>query len=169
MDELTVYLQGADGLFPSEPSFKYFFNFMDEGEWAEEHAIIHAEVVDLLGDGMADLVLSKMEGGITNAKNKILVYIKNNDELNPASPDRVIANVKGAAGGIVHDANGDGRGDIIVPSIRMGVLSYINMFISFISRQVTVTFAFYLMNEENSYPGKPATSRKAISWGPCRG
>ncbi len=166
MDELTVYLQGADGLFPSEPSFEYFFHLMDERERAEEHAIVHVEVVDLQGDGMADLVLSKMEGGITNAKNKILVYIKNNDELNPASPDRVIANVKGAAGGIVHDANGDGRGDIIVPSIRMGVLLYINMFIS---RQVTVTFAFYLMNEENSYPGKPATSRKGISWGPCRG
>lgn len=157
MDEVSIYLQGESGLFPREPSATYFFNLLTEKERATGRATVHVEVRDLQGDGRADFVLSKVEGGIINAKSKILIYYNKNNELKPDSPDLILADAKGAAGGIVHDLDGDGRPDLIVPSVRLSALSYIGLFIN---REVTVSFAFYLMGQDGRYPDKPRLEKE---------
>jgi hypothetical protein len=128
-DRMDIYRQRPDGGFAEQPSLRRDFAVRTAAELTETNSSAALTVTDVDGDGLGDVVARKqIARGITSAATTSFVYFGRRGGVYPDRADQVIRN-EGASGTEVElfDVTGDGRTDLVVPSVNIGVLAIIRV------------------------------------------
>jgi hypothetical protein len=126
-DRLAIYRQSGAYGFAEQPSFRRNFAARTPAELSEMSSSAAITVTDIDRDGLADLVVRKQVArGITSAATTSFVYFGRRAGLYPPRADQVIRS-EGVSGSEVElfDVSGDGRADLVVPSVNIGVVAII--------------------------------------------
>lgn len=170
-DSLCAFFQKADGSFNGPPDLVINVRFDRVATGAEsirtgqegdqdERAIL-TKIADLNGDGRIDLVVLRTSHrkGIFNSETQVQVYYGRSADarsLFPQSPDQVIRGSGVQVLTDVVDFDGDGRLDIFIPTVKVGLTQIIQMLIT---RTIDVEGALYLMGKDGRYPSSPSYKR----------
>lgn len=160
-ESATVYLQQDDGHFAPKPSATIVFPVRPAGKDSDTSLSFLLTPVDVNGDKFSDMVLTLTRGTGKFLERKIIIFIFLNqqkpDDPFPAQPDQTIT-VDGITPGVnIEDVNGDGRGDLLFSSIRVGFWKVVK---NLISKRVDLDTSIYLLRSDNKYPTKPDFHRK---------
>lgn len=118
-------------------------------------------LADLNDDGLLDIILEKfsMKDGAFNPKKQFQVFFARHDPDNPHNggmfndvPDHIIINRGFQIHSKIGDLNNDGKMDIYIPIIEIGVFNFITMIIT---GDIEVTVLWYVMDESGQYRKKP--------------
>jgi hypothetical protein len=152
-DRVHVHLRGADGGYSPDADHKYHFDVLTKQEKIEGQAEVSTDVIDLDGNGFADVVVSKQTfKGLTNVRGVVNVYWGGPDGY-PATPDQVIISEGTASvGSMFWDVNGDGAKDLVLPSIKFSIAAVIRILIT---RSIKVYFNIYLLGEDGRFSDRP--------------
>jgi hypothetical protein len=156
-DNADVWLKKPGGGFVEGPALRFRPGLLDARKDSIESASVQA--VDLEGNGRCDIVVTKTAGGVAQAKSLVFIYERRADGSFPAKPTQTII-AEGVLGPKILDMNGDGRQDIVLPTIKMGISNFINMLTS---KQINMSVGFYLMDKNGRYSDMP-TKEKAVSF-----
>jgi hypothetical protein len=154
-DHLSVHLQDDAGRFPQEPSQTFHFNVRTEQESKRRSVFVSPLIEDLDGDGGADLVLSKMTGRLTDRRIVTSVHLNRAGSLS-SRPDVRIEHEGLAATLFAEDLNQDGKRDLIVPLVRLGVKNVIR---NLLSNRAEVSLLAHLYRESGVYYNAPDWTR----------
>ncbi len=115
----------------------------------------NVQVKDLNRDGLADLVVSQNRGGIKNLESNIRIYLCKTREGYNETPSfsRNISNSAGMA--YLHDLNNDGRIDIVIPALKIGITALMKMLIL---NRLDLALDIYLQEAGGRYPDEPSLS-----------
>jgi len=118
-------------------------------------------LADLNDDGLLDMILEKfsMKEGAFNPKKQFQIFFARQDPDNPHNggifndvPDHIIINRGFQIHSKIGDLNNDGKMDIYIPIIEIGVFNFITMIIT---GDIEVTVLWYVMDESGQYHKKP--------------
>ena len=155
-DNADVFARKPGG-FAAGPSIRFRPGLGDESkpDLLENTSV---QAVDLDGEGRSDLIVTKMTGGVAQTKTLVFIYRRRGNGFAPR-PDQTIV-TEGVIGPMFIDINGDGRMDIILPSVRMGINNFITMLTN---RQINMNVGIYLQDRSGRFPVRP-TNEKAVSF-----
>ncbi len=159
-DNADVWPKAQGAGYLERPSVRFRPGLLDTAK-REEGSLDNASVqaVDLDGDGRRDLVVTKMTGGVAQTKSLSFIYFCRKDGTFPDKPDESII-TEGIVGPRILDVNGDGRQDILLPSIKLGISNFVNMLTS---KRVNMDIGIYIQDRNGRYPEQP-TKVKAVSF-----
>ena len=118
-------------------------------------------LTDLNDDGLLDMIVEKftMKDGALNPKKQFQIYFGYVDPENPHNggifnkvPDHIIINRGLQIYSKIVDLNHDGKMDIYIPIIEIGVFNFISMLIS---GDIEITVLWYVMDDSGNYRKKP--------------
>ncbi len=155
-DSADVYFRKGIG-FSGYPNVRFRPGLMKVKKEMINNAVVRP--IDLKGDGTYDFVVTKMTGGISQARSLVFVYERNRGGNFSAKPTQTIV-AEGVIGPKFLDMNGDGRKDMILPTVKMGISNLINMVTS---REVKMTLGIYLQGRDGRFPDRP-TKEKLVSF-----
>lgn len=157
-ENTAVYIQNGNKVFSETPSDKLFFDVRTQHEKIEENASVETVIHDLNKDGYADAIVTKQSSrGLQNFRSVINIYFGKSGGY-PEKPDQVIISEGSASEAtIVKDVNGDGRLDMILPSIKISVTAIIRFLLT---RSVPINFNIFILNENNRYSDSPDFSKE---------
>lgn len=115
----------------------------------------NVQVRDLNRDGLADLIVSQNRGGIKNLESNIRIYLCEIREGYNETPSfsRNVSNSAGMA--YLHDLNNDGRIDIVIPALKIGITALMKMLIL---NRLDLALDVYLQAAGGRYPDEPSLS-----------
>ena len=154
-DHLAVYLQDDAGRFSQEPSQTLHFNVRTEQESDRRSVFVAPLVEDLDGDGRADLILSKMAGRLTDRRIVTSVHLNRTGSL-LSRPDVRLEHEGFAATLFAKDLNRDGKRDLVIPLVRLGVRNIIR---NLLSNRAEVSLLAHLYRESGVYNSAPDWTR----------
>lgn len=150
---MSIYAGTFQGGFVRDPvdcSYEKLWPDADAGDTE-----FNLQVEDLNRDGLADLIVSQISGGVKSLESNIKIYICNAREGYNEIPsfNRNISNSAGMA--YLHDLNNDGRIDIVIPALKIGITALMKMLI--LSR-LDLGLDIYLQGAGGRYPDEPSLS-----------
>ncbi len=155
-DSADVYFRRKPG-FSGVPNVRFRPGLMKVKKEMIYNAVVRP--IDLKGDGTYDFVVTKMTGGISQARSLVFVYERNRGGNFPAKPTQTIV-TEGVIGPKFLDMNGDGRKDMILPTVKMGLGNLINMVTS---KEIKMTLGIYIQGRDGRFPDRP-TKEKLVSF-----
>ncbi len=159
-DRLAVYRQTAPYAFAPQPSLQRDFAVRTAAELTGMSSAAATTVTDVDLDGLADVVVRKQVArGITSAATTSFVYFGRRGGVYAARPDQVIRN-EGVSGTEVElfDVTGDGRTDLVVPSVNIGVMAIIRVLTT---KSVKVNFQVFPFDvRARRFAQQPAAERQ---------
>jgi len=156
-DNADVWTRKSAG-FGERPMLRFRPGLLDTNEKDSlDSATVQA--ADLNGDGKKDLVVTKIAGGVAQSKTLVFIYLRGKDGSFPRKPNQTII-TEGVLGPKLADVNADGRADILLPSIKMGIKNFINMLTS---KQLHMDIGVYLQGADGRYPDQP-TKEKGVNF-----
>jgi hypothetical protein len=118
-------------------------------------------LTDLNNDGLLDMIIEKfsMKDGVLNIKKQFQIFFGHEDPQNPHNggifnnvPDHIIINRGLQIYSKIVDLNHDGKLDIYIPIIEIGVFNFITMLIT---GDIDITVLWYVMDDSGKYLKKP--------------
>ncbi|MCC7386179.1 MAG: VCBS repeat-containing protein [Deltaproteobacteria bacterium] len=129
-DRVAVYPMRADGTLSSTASFQRWLQLLTPDEQASRDTEISLDVVDVDGDGIADVSASKIGGGITNIHSETRIYggIKGGGLTN--APLQVFKDDGFAVLVRYTDLDGDGKVEMVHPYVTVSLLAMSQVFVT---------------------------------------
>lgn len=157
-DRLIVYGYEPRKGFSAKPTYDIDFDVRTQKEKIENTAFAGTVVRDLNDDGFADAVVTKQTAkGLTSFRCVINIYYGGPQGYS-MKPDQVIISEGSASEStILRDVNGDGRLDMILPSIKISVTAIIRFLLT---RSIPIHFNIFLLHEDNRYSDRPDFSKE---------
>lgn len=118
-------------------------------------------LADLNDDGLLDMIIEKfsMKDGAFNPKKQFQIFFAHLDPDNPRKggvfndvPDHIIINRGFQIHSKIGDLNNDGKKDIFIPVIEIGIFNFITMIVT---GDIDVTVLWYVMDDSGQYRKKP--------------
>lgn len=159
-DRITVFKQGAGGAFKEQPDYARDFAIRTAEERKESFSPAAVMVRDIDGDGRADLVVRKqVSQGLASATTTSLVFFGQPGGGYGKTADQVLRH-EGASGVEVQlaDVTADGRPDLVVPSVNIGVFAIIRIITSKTLKMNFQVFAFD--PKTRKFDSKPSAERE---------
>ncbi|MDA3898845.1 MAG: hypothetical protein PF482_22110 [Desulfobacteraceae bacterium] len=173
-NHLKVFFQNAAGQFSNDDSAVVSFDFditlaytsmsgpgrLHERDRLKDKIGI-TSLTDLNDDGLLDMIVEKfsMKDGALNPKKQFQIFFGVLDSANPHNggifnkvPDHIIINRGLQIYSKIVDLNNDGKMDIYIPIIEIGVFNFISMLIS---GDIEIMVLWYVMDDSGNYLKKP--------------
>jgi hypothetical protein len=161
-DRIAVYRQRAGLAFDRRPTMTRDFGVRSAAERKESFNSAAVNLVDLDGDGVADLIVHKqIIHGITSAHTTNYVYLGKRGGGWPDNPDQILR-CEGVGGGLeglgeqLIDLNADGHPDLVIPTTSMSVWAIIRVLTS---KTLKVNFQVFPFLD-GKFAEKPAAERE---------
>jgi hypothetical protein len=152
-DRVIVYLQQSDGTYSKTPTTNHLFDVLTQQEKIEGIAEIETLVEDLNVDGYADAVVTKQTAkGLTNFRGVVSIYWGSPNGFGEEPDQLIISEGTASAGARFLDVNGDGRKDLVLPSVKFSVAAIIRILVT---RSIKVYFNIFLLNEDDRLSERP--------------
>ena len=159
-DRITVFKQAAGGVFKEQPDYARDFAIRTPEERKEMSSPAAVMIRDIDGDGRADLVVRKqVSQGLASATTTSLVFFGQPGGGYGKMADQVLRH-EGASGVEVQlaDVTADGRPDLVVPSVNIGVFAIIRILTSKTLKMNFQVFAFD--PKTRKFDSKPSAERE---------
>jgi hypothetical protein len=138
-DQVRFYLQ-EDGRFSSSPDAKARLNLISSGDREENDYRLEVSVLDVDGDGLADLFGGKSLGrGIGDFSSTVALRFGDGALNFGGEPDWSVT-VEGISAGNWIDLDGDGGVELILPVVSLGITDLVRILIT---KKVKVGYNFY--------------------------
>ena len=154
-DHVALFRRSADGSFPEKPSQTFNLNLMNDEERDQRRdrlGMSILNVADLDHDGRADLIANKQEGNFTNRQSKVGIYWGKTGSWATGKPDQVLQLEKAAIGPLIRDVNGDGREDLVMLIMDIGIYTAAKVLIT---GTFNLIWQYYLLGPDHTYPAQP--------------
>jgi hypothetical protein len=152
-ERVVVYMGREDGSFSNHPDNEVLFDVRTRREKIEGLADLSLEAADLNGDGYADAVVTKqIAKGLTGFRGVINIFLGGSEGYHKKPDQVIISEGTASAQTLLRDVNGDGRLDLVLPSIKMGITSIIRILVT---RSVSVDFNIFLLNRSSRFSERP--------------
>lgn len=150
-DTITVFRGDAATLFDPHPLARIPLGARTEAEAERGNAIVQVTVRDLDGDGIADLAVNKVTGGISAMRAQTgFYYGKRGGGF--GKPAQVIVR-EGFAGSLLFaDLDGDGRPELVLPHTAVGFGEAVRIVLA---RRLSLGFAVYENLGPKGYAAQP--------------
>lgn len=151
--DVDIYLRSFDGTFAPEPVSRTNGIFRVDNPGAEEATEIMAR--DINADGLGDLIVTRRSGGVKNLESDIDVFpcrARGGHDQIP-SFHHSIRNSAGIA--LLSDLNHDGRLDIVIPSMKTGILAILKILIL---NRIDLGLEIFLQEPGGRFPDQPSMS-----------
>lgn len=159
-DRVAIYRQAAGFTFAAEPTVRRDFAVRSPEELKEAGTQASITVNDVDGDGVADLVVRKLVArGLASVTTTTYVFFGRKGVGYAETPDQVLRG-EGATGTDVElfDVTGDGRPDLVVPSVNIGIFAIIKILLN---RTLSINFqVFPFLPAKRRFADKPAAERE---------
>jgi hypothetical protein len=109
---VRVFLQRPDGTFAAEPDRDLPLALISEGDYIRGSGGATAEARDLDGDGLADLMVSYVTGGLTDAATTATIHRNRGGRWNLEQPDQTL-HISDRGSLTLVDLDGDRRSELI--------------------------------------------------------
>lgn len=151
--DVDIYTRSFDGSLSGQPVARTNGRFRQQTGDAVSYADIVAR--DINGDGLGDLLVSHYIGGVKNLESRIDVYLCRAREGHDSQPSfsRLIKNSAGMA--LLPDFNHDGRTDIVIPALKIGILALVKMLVL---DHVDLGLEIFLQEPGGQFPAEPSMS-----------
>jgi hypothetical protein len=159
-DRVAIYRQLPGFTFAKAPTVSRDFAVRSPEELKEAGTSASATVSDVDGDGVADLVVRKLVArGLASVTTTTYVFFGRKGGTYAEVPDQVLRG-EGATGTDVElfDVTGDGRPDLVVPSVNIGVFAIVKILLN---RTLSINFqVFPFLPAKRRFADKPAVERE---------
>ncbi|MBD3178876.1 MAG: hypothetical protein GF417_04335 [Candidatus Latescibacteria bacterium] len=157
-DRLYIYLKDENNMFSSKLELYRNFDVRTKKEKIEAMANVYTTIQNLDHDGYADVIVTKQTAkGITDLRGVLNIY-NGGEKGYGAKPDQVIISEGTAsAGTTIRDVNGDGKMDLILPSVKISVTALIRFLIT---RSFPIKFNIFLYHEDGRFSESPDFSKE---------
>ena len=157
-DKLSVYLKGKDGNFSSVSEQEINFDVRTKKEKIEGTSQTTTTMNDLNADGYADAIVTKQTAkGLTSLRGVLNIYPGGPSNYSDIPQQVIISEGTASAETMIRDVNGDGRLDLIMPSVKISIASIIRILLT---RSLPINFNIFLLNENGSFSDRPDFSKK---------
>lgn len=158
-DRAAVYVQRPDGTITSSPTYSRWFELLTPEEQSTHDSEMTMDVGDLDGDGVADLSLGKIGGGLTNLKSETRIYLGKRGGGFAASPAQVFKEPGFATLSGFHDLDGDGKLEMVHPYTEVTVLGMSRVLLS---SKLTLDLRFRRRNGPKVFDEKPVQTLEMV-------
>jgi hypothetical protein len=149
---ISIHECNFDGKFESQPTEVFGKNLLSFEERHSGQAALGFEIHDLNNDGIADIVVTKNTGDVTNYQTSIQIYRGKTMGGYNSTPSAQFGVPNGASSPYIYDLNGDGLLDLILPSLKLGFMSTLKILLL---KNVEVNLTVYLQTATDQYTDKP--------------
>jgi VCBS repeat protein len=159
-ETVRAFLQTPEGGFTPHPTFVHNFAVRNAKEIASSDVDVHVQLSDIDGDGRADAIVTKqVSEGISSARTTVHIFLGSPEGFR-SSADQVIE-TQGAKLAPVQlaDVNGDGKPDLLVPSVEMGLFSVIRILTT---KSLKVNFQLHTLGADRHFTEKPTADRNLV-------
>ncbi len=122
-DRVDVFPQSAEGKLAERAQHHRWFQMLTKDELTSRDVRVSAKVRDLDADGIADLALEKIGGGITTLATEVRLYRGLKGGGFSARPVQVFADEGFAALSDFVDVDGDGRLEMVHPHSEVSIMA----------------------------------------------
>ena len=157
-DRLYVYTRDSNNMFMDKPEVYINFDVRSKKEKIEAMANVYTTIQNLDSDGYSDVIVTKQTArGITELRGVLSIY-NGREGGYSSTPDQVIISEGTAsAGTTIMDVNGDGKLDLILPSVKISVTALIRFLIT---RSFPIRFNIFLYHENGRFSENPDFSKE---------
>ncbi len=153
---IRVFLQRADGSFAAEADHDLPLALVSEGDYIRGSGGATAEAQDLTGDGLADLMVSYVSGGLTHAATTATLHVNRGGGWNLERPDQKLDIADRASLALV-DLDGDRRSELI----RMATpFSALEMIEALATRSIDIHVAIFRAGSQGLFEAEPWVEHK---------
>ncbi len=167
-DNLYVFFQGVNGGFSNDPGQYKIVNIIENkrgllqisvgGKNKKEQVTIN-KIADINNDGLIDIIAHKMDtqAGMLNPTSQLQIYLgkksgSDTGAIFDKTPDQIIVCEGLQLGSELRDLNNDNNMDMIVPSIKLGVLKIVKMLLM---QRATFEVLIYNSDSSGKYSSTP--------------
>lgn len=149
-----VFRNGPDGL-PEAPSRRVALQpFGAEDEVRFESTDVTYFAADLNGDGLTDLMLHRISGGVMDGNTVTDIHLNTGAGASAATSPDVTLRVEGGFSGVEPmDLDGDGRSEIVETGMQFGIMQIVRVLLT---RKTSVSVR--ILNWDPASPGQFRTS-----------
>lgn len=122
-DRVEVFPQSAEGALAAQPTYRRWFQVRTPEELESRDVRVSAKVRDLDGDGIADIAVSKIGGGITTLRTEVRLYRGEKGGGFSKAPVQVFSDEGFAALSDFVDVDGDGALEMIHPHAEVSIMA----------------------------------------------
>lgn len=151
-DRVEVYPMSADGELASKPALRQWFQVRTPEELESNDTTISAQVRDLDADGIADMVVTKIGGGITTLHTEVRLYAGQKGGGFSKKPTQAFDDDGFAALVGFEDVDGDGKLEMLHPHAEVSIMS---MSSAMLSSKVGLELRIRRRSKEGFFEPKP--------------
>lgn len=155
--EIRVFLRREDGSFSSQPDRSIPLGLVTPRDHIRGSGGVSCEFKDFDGDGVLDLLISHVEGSITDATTTIFLYINREGEWNLAAPDSQYKASDALASNLLVDLDNDRQLELLRFQVKFSVFEFIEMLMT---REIDADISIHRYDPESIYSNDPWVRRK---------
>ncbi len=154
---IRVFLQREDGSFLRGADREYKLAFISERDHIRGSGAVRGDARDISGDGRLDLMISHMEGGLTDAKSETRIYLNRDGGWDLSTPDFLADGGAGWGADQLVDIDRDGRPELLHVAIPFSVLELVE---ALVTRSIDAQISVYRADETGAFAKEPWFERK---------
>ena len=152
-DHLVVCRMQPGGNFSETPDEDIRFDVRTQREKIEASSDLSTVIADLSNDGRADAIVTKQTAvGLSNFRGVINIYYGREAGYSKKPDQLIVSEGTASSRTLIRDVNGDGKQDMILPSVSISISAIIRFLIT---KSVPIKFNIFLLNESNKFADKP--------------
>jgi hypothetical protein len=149
---VRVYLRRPDGSFGNEPDRVIALGRMRLPDHMRGSGGVSVQARDMNGDGLADLLVSHLRGGLTDAHKETSAYMNRGGVWDLNSADRTFESGEALGSDTLIDMDGDGRPELVRVSIPFSLLELVE---ALLTRSFDAKVSIYRPDAAGIFEAKP--------------
>lgn len=128
--EIRVFLQTQEGTFAPAPSRTHALGLVTRRDHIRGSGGVACEFRDVDRDGLLDLLVTHIEGSITDATTTTYVYVNRDGQWRLDAPDGTFTSTDALASNTLVDLDRDGRPELLRIQIKFSLLELIELLVT---------------------------------------